>query len=143
MAKKPASKAKKSAKSTKKIAKKTAAPKKIAKPEIKIEKLNSPLRPKNPAGSYTLSEFLENVKGYGGLPKRAQAKEICDDLARFIRDALKRGYKLPLLGLGKLYVRESKARTGRNPQTGETVQIPARKRVRFSAAKALKEAVLR
>ena len=47
-----------------------------------------------------------------------------------------------MFGLGKLYVRHSKPRQGRNPQTGETINIPARKRVRFTAAKALKEAVL-
>jgi nucleoid DNA-binding protein len=57
-------------------------------------------------------------------------------------DSLKRGYKIPLMGLGKLYVRESKARTGRNPATGEMIHIPKRKRVRFTAAKALKERVL-
>ncbi len=149
MAKKPVAKAKKAVKPAKKVVKKAApkaAPKKAA-PAAKCcepcAKVQVPSKPKNQTLSYTLSEFLENVKGFCGLPKRSQAKEVCDDLAKFIKESLKRGYKLPLLGLGKLYVRESKARQGRNPQTGEIVQIPARKRVRFTAAKALKEAVLK
>ena len=107
------------------------------------QKLRSATRPKNGNTlSYTQSEFLENIKGFCGLPKRAMAKEICDDIASFVKDSLKKGYKLPLLGLGKMYVRQSKARQGRNPATGEIIQISAKKRVRFSAAKTLKEAVL-
>ena len=144
MAKKPATKAKKTAKKVvKKAAPKAAAKKVVAKPAIDVQKIQTPMKPKNSTLSYTMSEFLENIKGFCGLPKRSQAKEICEDMAKFIRESLKRGYKLPLLGLGKLYVRESKARQGRNPQTGAVVQIPARKRVRFTAAKALKESVLK
>jgi DNA-binding protein HU-beta len=148
--KKATSKAKKGNKTmkAKKIAtKKTAtkATKTIAAKPIapKVDKTRQATRPKNSNSlSYTMSEFLENIKGFCGLPKRSQAKEMVDDLSLFIKDALRKGFKIPLMGLGKLYVRESKARQGRNPQTGEIVQIPARKRVRFSAAKALKEAVL-
>ena len=142
MAKKPV-KAKKPA--VKKAAPKKAAPKIVAKPSAStsVAKINNAIKPRNgKTGSYTYSEFVENVRGFLGLTKRSQAKEISEDLARFLKDALKRGYKIPLLGLGKIYVRESKARIGRNPATGETIQIPARKRVRFTAAKALKEAVL-
>jgi nucleoid DNA-binding protein len=144
--------AKKAAK--KKVVKKTAAKKvvkKIAKPAVAAKKpvvkttpkWTAAMKPKN-AGtlSYTQAEFVENVRGFLGLEKRSEAKAICEDLARFIKDSLKKGYKLPLLGLGKLYVRQSKPRMGRNPATGETIQIPARKRVRFVATKALKEAVL-
>jgi DNA-binding protein HU-beta len=55
---------------------------------------------------------------------------------------LKKGYKIPLLGLGKLYVRKTKARMGRNPATGEPIHIPSKKRIRFTASKSLKQAVL-
>lgn len=99
--------------------------------------------PKNKTGSFTYSEFLENVRAACGLKKRTQAKEICEDIARVIKESLKKQYIIPLMGLGKLKVRRSEARVGRNPQTGEPVQIPARKRVRFSPAKALKEEVLK
>ena len=137
MAKKPA---KKSAK--KSAAKSTPKAKMMARPaSAPTPKAKSASRPKN-STSYTQSEFIENIRGFCGFNKRSQAREICEDIANFIRDSLRRGYKVPLMGLGKLYVRQSKARLGRNPATGETIQIPARKRVRFTAAKKFKEAVL-
>lgn len=147
MAKKPAKKSKKVAKSAKKgVAKKSAKPARAAKPAVTAPavKTRTASRPKNTSTlSYTQSEFLENIKSFCGLYKRSQAKELCEDIALFVKDSLKRGYKIPLFGLGKMYVRQSKARMGRNPATGEVMPIPARKRVRFSVAKALKEAVLR
>lgn len=140
-----AKKAAKKAKPMKKPAKKAAAPaKKMAASKPVPQKVQVATKPKNTnTNSYTFSEFIENVKNYCGIEKRAQAKLMCEDISNFIRDSLRKGYKLPLLGLGKLYVRESKARMARNPQTGEEIRIPARKRVRFTAAKALKEAVLK
>ncbi len=142
MAKKPVKKAAPKKAAPKKTVK-AAAPKAAAAKPI-VQKVQVASRPKNGStNSYTYSEFVENVKNYCGIEKRAQAKTMVDDLASFIRDSLKKGYKLPLLGLGKLYVRESKARMARNPQTGEEIRIPARKRVRFTPAKALKEHVLK
>lgn len=108
-----------------------------------IQKWKVALKPKNNTTlSYTQGEFFENVKGFCGLRKRAEAKFLCDDVGRFIKDSLKKGYRIPLMGLGKLYVRQTKARMGRNPATGETISIPPRKRVRFVATKALKDTVL-
>lgn len=108
-----------------------------------VKKVRNATRPKNTnTNSYTQSEFVENIRQFCGLQKRSQAKEICEDISLFVRDSLKKGYRIPLMGLGKLYVRQSKARMGRNPATGELIHIPARKRVRFSPAKALKDAVL-
>ena len=136
----------KKAASKKKVAKKAAGPKKamkIAKPVSMIPKVRAASRPRNNnTNSYTFSEFVENVKGFCGLAKRSQAKELIDDLNALVRDSLKKGYKIPLLGLGKMYVRQTKARLGRNPATGETINIPAKRKVRFTPAKALKEAVL-
>lgn len=136
-AKKPAKKAAPKKKTAaKKPAKKVAAP---AAPK----KIRKAPKPKNGTTlSYTQSEFVNSVQAFCGIEKKAQAKELCDDLNCLLTDALKKGYKVPLLGLGKLYVRKSKARIGRNPATGEVIQIPARKRVRFSVAKSLKDAVL-
>jgi len=120
----------------------TAPAKKAAPPPV--VKTRAASKPKNSStNSYTFSEFIENVKGFCGLQKRSQAKELAEDLAALIKDSLRRGYKIPLLGLGKMYVRQSKARIGRNPATGAEIQIPAKKRIRFTAAKALKEAVLK
>lgn len=119
---------------------KKAAPKKAAAP---VKKARKATKPKNANTlSYTQSEFVENIQAFCGIEKKTEAKVICEDISLFIKDSLKKGYKLPLLGLGKLYVRKSKARMGRNPATGESIKIPAKKRVRFTAAKALKETVL-
>jgi len=133
-AKKTASKsASKSSSSKTKITAKAASA-----PTAKARKASSP---KN-STSYTQSEFFENIRGFCGLGKRSHAKELCEDIAHFLRDSLRRGYKVPLMGLGKLYVRQTKPRMGRNPSTGESIHIPARKRVRFTPAKAFKAAVL-
>jgi DNA-binding protein HU-beta len=58
-----------------------------------------------------------------------------------ITEALKVSEEVQLPGFGKVYVREQKAREGKNPQTGERMQIDARKVPAFKAGKALKESV--
>jgi DNA-binding protein HU-beta len=144
MAKKPAKlkKMKTMAKKSAKPAKKASAKggKVVAAPTSKA-RVSS--KPRNTSTlSYTQSEFVENVRAFCGLHKRSEAKQIVEDIAAFVMDSLRKGYKIPLMGLGKLYVRETKARQGRNPATGEVINIPKRKRVKFTAAKALKERVL-
>lgn len=122
---------------------KKAPAKMAAKAETPIVKSRRATSPKNgQTQSYTQSEFIENVMGFCGLRKRSEAKMIWGDISLFIVDSLKRGYKIPLVGLGKLYVRRTKPRVGRNPATGEPINIPAKKRIRFAPAKALKMAVL-
>ena len=146
MAKKAAKKTMKKAapKKAAKVTKVKAAPKMTAAKVEAAPKTRTATKPRNASTlSYTQSEFIDNVRGFCGLTKRSTAKEICEDLAAFIKDSLRRGYKIPLLGLGKMYVRQTKARLGRNPATGQTIQISPKKRVRFTAAKALKEAVLK
>ena len=145
MAKKPAKLAKKAKKVAKKVAKpvKKAPAKSTKMVAASPSKARVSTKPRNTSTlSYTQSEFVENVRAFCGLTKRSQARELVEDIASFVMDSLKRGYKIPLMGLGKLYVRESKARQGRNPATGEVINIPKRKRVKFTAAKALKERVL-
>ncbi|MCS6961204.1 MAG: HU family DNA-binding protein [Deltaproteobacteria bacterium] len=106
-----------------------------------VAKWNNPSKPNNQNNVYTLSEFVENIRGYCGLESRSQAKALCEDIARFIKDGLKKGYTLPLFGLGKLLIRQTKPRMTRNPQTGEMMKIPARKRIRFSPNKVLKDLI--
>ncbi|MCC6221683.1 MAG: HU family DNA-binding protein [Deltaproteobacteria bacterium] len=91
---------------------------------------------------YTQSEFLDCVQNYCGFNNRRQTKEFYDDFMAVIQNGLKSGYKIPLPGLGKLQVRKTKARMGRNPATQQPMMIPARKKIAFTANKALKEAVL-
>jgi DNA-binding protein HU-beta len=144
MAKKPAKLkkmkiAKKVAKPVKKAPAKSAAKATAA----QASKARVSSKPRNTSTlSYTQSEFVENIRAFCGLNKRSEAKQIVEDIAAFVMDSLRKGYKVPLMGLGKLYVRETKARQGRNPATGEVISIPKRKRVKFTAAKALKERVL-
>jgi nucleoid DNA-binding protein len=142
MAKMKAS-AKKPAKKAAKAAPAKAMPAKAAAAKMVVKKSMKPEKPKNGRTlSYTQSEFIEQVRAFCGFEKRSQAREVCEDIALFIKESMRRGYKIPLLGLGKLYVRTSKARVGRNPATGEPIQIPSKKRVRFTPAKSFKDSVL-
>jgi DNA-binding protein HU-beta len=80
------------------------------------------------------------------LAERTQQSTIdteafIDALGDCIRESLAKGNEAVLPGIGKLTVKEKQARTGRNPATGEPIQIAARKAPAFSAAKALKNAV--
>ncbi len=147
MAKKPA----KSKKPVKKMAaKKAAKPAKKAAPAKMVKAAPTPapkarvvVKPRNTSTlSFTQSEFVENIRAFCGLHKRSEARQLVEDIALFVTESLRKGYKIPLMGLGKLYVRETKARQGRNPATGEIINIPKRKRVKFTPAKALKERVL-
>lgn len=99
------------------------------------------MKPKN-GEQYTQSEFFDVLKETCELDNRKQAKLVYEHFAGMIQSALKKGYKVPLPGIGKIQVRQSKARMGRNPATGEQIKIKAKKRVRLTPSKALKDAVL-
>ena len=70
-----------------------------------------------------------------------QAQAMLDSVMGLLVEHLKAGEKLRLSGLGILEVKDRPARTGRNPATGETVQIAASKKIAFRAAKELKESI--
>ena len=72
---------------------------------------------------------------------KKQAEAILGDLVTRVTKHLKKGERVRIVGLGTLQVRKRAARTGRNPATGETIQIKASKKVAFRAAKELKEAI--
>ena len=73
------------------------------------------------------------------VPKKTSAAYL-EALAQMAHKEARNGFTIP--GIGKLVVRSYKARKGRNPQTGEEIRIPARKRLKFVIAKAAKDAVL-
>lgn len=73
--------------------------------------------------------------------KKVEAEEVVNAIVETISGALANGEEVAIYGLGKFEVRERAARSGRNPQTGETIQIAASKSPAFKAAKALKDAV--
>ncbi len=72
---------------------------------------------------------------------KKQTEAILSDLVTLVTKHLKKGDRLRLGGLGILQVRKRAARMGRNPATGEPIQIKASKKVAFRAAKELKESV--
>jgi len=85
-------------------------------------------------------ELVEAVAKATGLTK-AEATRAVDATFKTITGALVKGDKVPLVGFGTFGVSKRAAREGRNPRTGETVKIAARKAVTFKAGSALKDAV--
>ena len=86
------------------------------------------------------TELIEAVAASADLPK-ASAGRAVDAVVEAITDALKNDDQVVLVGFGTFSVKERAARAGRNPQTGETIQIAAAKVPGFKAGKALKDAV--
>jgi DNA-binding protein HU-beta len=88
----------------------------------------------------TLKHLAADIAEGHELSKK-QAETILTDLVTMIADHLKKGERIRIVGLGILQVRKRAARMGRNPATGEAIEIKASKKVAFRAAKELKEAV--
>jgi DNA-binding protein HU-beta len=88
----------------------------------------------------TLKSVFEQVGVTHQLSKK-QVDGFLTDVISTMTAHLQGGARLRMTGLGTLEVRESAARTGRNPATGEPIQIKASKKVAFRPAKELKEAV--
>lgn len=86
------------------------------------------------------TEFIDAVAAKGGMSK-AEATGAVDAVLDSLTDALKGGDQVTLLGFGTFLVRARQARTGRNPRTGEPLQIAASNIPSFKAGKALKESV--
>ena len=74
--------------------------------------------------------------------KRTQAREFFEELQQLSESELKRSGEFVLPGMVKLVVQNRKARMGRNPATGEAIQIPAKTVVKARIAKQLKDSVL-
>jgi DNA-binding protein HU-beta len=88
----------------------------------------------------SLKQLAASLAGDHEIPKK-QAEGILGDLVTLVTKHLKKGDRIRLVGLGVLQVRKRPARMGRNPATGEPIQIKASKKVAFRAAKELKESV--
>jgi DNA-binding protein HU-beta len=89
----------------------------------------------------TQSQVAAHLSEKVGITKK-QAKTTLEELTGLVVKQLKKEGALRLAGLGIFRKRRTKARVGRNPATGEPIDIPARTRLRFTAAKALKDSVL-
>ncbi|AOH54807.1 MULTISPECIES: HU family DNA-binding protein [Bacillaceae] len=86
------------------------------------------------------TELVSSVAAQAELTKD-DAKKVVDALFETITSTLAKEEKIQLVGFGTFEVRDRAARTGRNPQTGEEIQIAASKVPAFKAGKELKEAV--
>lgn len=87
----------------------------------------------------TKSQIADHLAGKAGVTKKT-ATEMLDNLATLAHKEAKNSFTMP--GVGKLVLAHRKARTARNPQTGETIKVPAKKVVKFRVAKAAKDAIL-
>ncbi|AGW12812.1 HU family DNA-binding protein [Megalodesulfovibrio gigas] len=89
----------------------------------------------------TKAELIDAIALSTGDLNKAAIGQVLDTLAKVAGEALARGEDVPLPGIGKLEVRERAARTGRNPKTGEALEIAAHKAVGFKPSGTLKGAV--
>lgn len=87
----------------------------------------------------TKSQALSRLAEKTGVSKKA-AGQFVDELVKLAYKEAKNSFTIP--GLGKLVLVDRKARLGRNPATGEQIQIPAKRVVKFRIAKAAKDAIL-
>jgi DNA-binding protein HU-beta len=85
-------------------------------------------------------ELIDAVASDAGISKSAAAETI-DAVLNTVSKTVAGGGSVQLIGFGTFSTGERSARTGRNPQTGETIEIAAAKTVKFTAGKAFKDAV--
>lgn len=88
----------------------------------------------------TKAELVTKMAQGSGMTKKA-AEIALESTLKSIRDSLKKGKKVTLVGFGTFSVARRAARNGRNPQTGRAIRIPAARVPRFKAGKDLKSAI--
>jgi nucleoid DNA-binding protein len=88
----------------------------------------------------TRTELIDALAQRTNAEKK-DAKAFLEALTGLIEDEIRNGGEVPMKGLGKFKVQHRKARVGRNPLTGESIQIPAKTVVKFSVAKSLKDLI--
>lgn len=87
-------------------------------------------------------DLIEKIASEAKLTK-TQAGVALDTFIKSVTTALKRGHKVTIVGFGTFSVSKRKARTGRNPQTGDPIKISAKRVPKFSSGSDLKKAVTR
>ena len=85
-----------------------------------------------------ISDLADRIAASHGVSK-ADARKLVDGVFAAIVDAAAAGDEIAINGFGKFKVKDSPAREGRNPATGEAMQIAASKKLGFAAAKAVKD----
>ncbi|OBS10309.1 integration host factor subunit alpha [Acidihalobacter prosperus] len=86
------------------------------------------------------SELIDAIAAKADLSKASAGKAL-DAFVEVVSDAMKQGDQVVIVGFGSFTVRQREARTGRNPRTGETINIAASNLPAFKPGKALKDAV--
>lgn len=86
------------------------------------------------------SELIEAIAASADIPKAAASRAL-DAMIDSVTDSLKKGDSVSLVGFGTFSVKDRAARTGRNPQTGQPIEISAARVPSFKAGKALKDSV--
>lgn len=89
----------------------------------------------------TRTELIASLADRAGMEKK-DAKVFLESLTTLVESTIRDGGEVPLKGLGKFKVHRRQARMGRNPATGEAIQIPAKTVVKFTVAKSLKDLVV-
>ncbi len=105
------------------------------------EVLHHPMATKAGKKRMSQSEVVNHIAEKFDL-KRAQVKELFEELGSLASSEVKSSGEFVLPGFGKLVLSERKAREGRNPQTGETIQIPAKTSLKFRLSKGMKDSVV-
>lgn len=85
-------------------------------------------------------ELIETVANKTGKSQK-DVKETLEAILSTVNETMKKGDKVTLMGFGTFSVQQTKARTGRNPQTGKPIQIKAKKRPKFKAGADLSKSV--
>lgn len=88
----------------------------------------------------TKAMLIDGMAADAKISKAAAGKAL-DSMIKHISKSLKKGDRVTLVGFGTFSVNKRKARTGRNPQTGETIKIKAKKVPKFSPGKSLRESL--
>jgi DNA-binding protein HU-beta len=88
----------------------------------------------------TQAQVVEQLASTDEALTKKQVKALLDSIAQLAYKEAKNGFTLP--GLGKIVLVQRKARVGRNPATGESIKIPAKKVVKFRVSKAAKDGIL-
>ncbi len=86
----------------------------------------------------TKADLVEIIYEKVGLSKK-EAKDIVEEIFKIFKDTLNGGEKIKISGFGNFTVKEKKPRRGRNPQTGDDIEISARKVLTFKASQILKD----
>ena len=88
------------------------------------------------------TQLIQMLADKTGVSKKDASMHL-EAVVETLTGLLRKGEKINITGLGIFKVADRKAREGRNPRTGETIQIPASKKLRFTPSKVLKEAVMK